>query len=150
MNDKQSLKQRFNRRRMFAFAVLTLMIAIPMCVGVASAATISPNTGQVIVGLPNQFLASGLNASLAYDVDVDGVETYSSVAPSTGGEIIFSVTFTTEGNHNVVVTLDSDDVTVVSASVYALDIIAYFIGFLTIVFVIVLVVKIFNRAGDLV
>ena len=150
MNDMQSLKRKFNRRRMFTFTVLSLLAIMPMFIGVVSAATISPSSGQVIVGLPNQFLCAGLNASLTYDIDVDGVETYSSVAPSSGGEIIFSVTFTVEGNHNVVVTLDSDDVTVTSASVYALDIIAYFIGFLTIVFVIVLVVKIFNRAGDLV
>lgn len=150
MIDKQSLKQKFNRRKTLSLTVLTLLAVMPLFVGLVSAATISPNTGQVIVGLPNQFMCSGLNATLAYDVDVDGVETYSSIAPSSGGEIIFSVTFTVEGNHNVVVTLDSDDVTVVSASVYALDIISYFIGFLTIVFVIVLVVKIFNRAGDLV
>lgn len=135
---------------MLPLAVLMLLIAMPVFIGIVSAATISPNSGQVIVGLPNQFVVTGLNSSLAYDVDVDGVETYSSVTPSSGGEIIFSITFLAEGNHNVIVTLDSDEVTVVSASVYALDIINYFIGFLTIIFVIVLVVKIFNRAGDLV
>jgi len=140
--------KRFNRKNKVIVTLLfALMLAVPLVGTVSATATISPSSGTVMLGLPQQFMVSGLNSSLTYDVYVDDVLTYSTIAPSTAGEIIFSVTFTAEGNHNVVV--KQSTTTVATASVYGMDIIAYFIGFLSIAFIIVLVVKVFNRAGDL-
>jgi len=145
--------QRVTKNKTKASVLLGLMFTLALCSGftlVSASASINPSSGTVMIGIPNQFTVVGLNSSRTYDISLDGSEIQSSLAPSSDGRLIFQITFTSEGNHIVTVSDTYDDSTVATASMYAQDIVGLIIAFLAVVFVIVLVLRIFNKASDII
>lgn len=150
----QTVRKKFGTRRVFGILALSLFALAfigASTVAVDAAAKITPSSGTVMVGLPQQFTVTGLNASRSYTIEVDGVATTTSISPSSDGTLIFSYTFTEAGNH-VVKILDEDDGNnnVATGSYFAMDILNYIVGFLMIVFMIIIVIRIFNRAGNII
>ena len=139
------------RRSMFALILMLSVVCISGIGLVSATATITPSSGTVMVGLPQPFTVTGLNASRTYTVNVDGSASQAGLAPSSEGKLSIQVTFTSEGNHVVTITDDDNSDTVVAtASMYAQDIVNLIIVFLGAVFIIILVLRIFRKVTTII
>jgi len=128
------------------FALFVIPLAIPL--NVSGAVNISPDSGSTMLGIPTQFTVTGLNSAITYSVEVDDSEEETGLTPSSDGILLFSVTFSSEGNHKVEV-LNSSSIVVASASIYCQDIVLLITTLLGAILGIVIVVKIFDKVEDM-
>jgi hypothetical protein len=94
---------------------------------VNASATITPSSGEAMMNLPQSFTVTGLNASEEYRIQVDESTEISSIIASSGGEITFSITFSTAGAHTVSVQHyfnESSYTTVATAQMNVTDLVA--------------------------
>lgn len=94
----------FKRKRTAAVVSLSLAFSLALCLafaGTAQAATLTPDSGILVIGLPTFFSADGLTASTDHKVNVTvgGTETIviAVVTSNADGELSFSLTLTRAG-----------------------------------------------------
>lgn len=115
-----------------------------------SAVTITPASTSALLNMPITFTVTGLNESSNYDVELDDSAIVTAYSPSTGGQMTFSLTVTTAGNHKVEVIDNFDTSVVATANVMGEDIMPVLIGAITILITVSIVFSIYRSMEDVV
>lgn len=124
--------------------VLSLILLAFFVNPVMSAVSITPSSGTYQAGTPIQFRVTGLNASHTYDVEVDDIVEYDSLAPSSEGTLTFTVIIDETGNHKVEIVDETGGSVVATANIQITNIIEDVIPWLNFVLMFIIVFAVYE------
>lgn len=88
---------------MLVFAIVSLILVIPVRNVQAVTGSLTPSSASGLVDTPIDFKCTGLDPTAGYDVRLDTAVRITNLIASSTGEIIFSVTVSTAGFYSVTV-----------------------------------------------